>query len=87
MNLMSRFLILHVVDTPEPPAVTDLSWKINPVMESICGRLLQLLVEENVTVDEAMIPFKGQSQMKQYMKGKPHPWGIKLFMLCGTSGI
>ena len=25
--------------------------------------------------------------MKQYMKGKPNPWGIKVFFLCGKSGM
>lgn len=34
-----------------------------------------------------MIPFKGRSSMKQYIKNKPHKWGVKLFALCGASGM
>ena len=34
-----------------------------------------------------MIPFKGILGLKQYMKGKPNPWGIKVFFLCGESGM
>jgi hypothetical protein len=34
-----------------------------------------------------MIPFKGHLQMNQYVKGKPCPWGIKAFLLCGSSGM
>jgi len=34
-----------------------------------------------------MVPFKGKLAPKQYMRGKPHPWGIKLFLMCGSSGI
>ncbi|KAJ8953512.1 hypothetical protein NQ318_023635 [Aromia moschata] len=38
-------------------------------------------------VDEQICPFKGQLSSKQYIKGKPTPWGIKLFLLCGESGM
>ena len=36
---------------------------------------------EYVTIDEAMIPFKGRLGFKQYMKDKPTKWGIKAFTL------
>ena len=34
-----------------------------------------------------MIPFKRRLGLKQYMKGKPNPWGIKVFFLCAESGM
>lgn len=34
-----------------------------------------------------MVPFKGHLSVKQYIRGKPNPWGIILFLLCGQSGI
>ncbi|KAJ8344740.1 hypothetical protein SKAU_G00289330 [Synaphobranchus kaupii] len=35
-----------------------------------------------------MIPFKGKfSGIRQYMKGKPHPWGFKVWARTGISGI
>ena len=34
-----------------------------------------------MTIDEAMIPFKGRLSFKQYMKAKPTKWGIKVFVL------
>ena len=34
-----------------------------------------------MTIDEAMIPFKGRLGFKQYMKDKPIKWGIKVFTL------
>ena len=43
--------------------------------------------EKRVCVDEQMIPFKRRLGLKQYMKGKPNPWGIKIFFLCGESGM
>jgi len=40
-----------------------------------------------VAVDESMIPFKGRSFMKQYLKDKPCKWGFKVWaMCCGKTG-
>lgn len=44
-------------------------------------------VEQECSIDEQMIPFKGHLSIKQYVKGKPSPWGIKAFALCGRSGL
>lgn len=35
---------------------------------------------KQVSVDKAMIPFKGRLGMKQYMKDKPIKFGIKLWV-------
>ncbi|XP_015375386.1 PREDICTED: uncharacterized protein LOC107169932 [Diuraphis noxia] len=34
-----------------------------------------------------MIKFKGKLGIKQYMKSKPCPWGIKNFLLCSSKGM
>jgi len=34
-----------------------------------------------------MVPFKGKLSVKQYIRGKPNPWGIKLYLLCGENGL
>ena len=44
------------------------------------------MVEYN-SVDELIIPFKGRSSLKQYVRNKPHKWGIKVFARAGSSGI
>ena len=36
---------------------------------------------EELSIDEAMIPFKGRLSIKQYMKDKPTKWGVKVFVL------
>jgi hypothetical protein len=38
-----------------------------------------------VSVDESMVPFKGRSFMKQYIKDKPTKWGFKLWAMCCPS--
>lgn len=36
---------------------------------------------QQVAIDESVISFKGRVSCLQYLKGKPHPWGIKAFVL------
>jgi hypothetical protein len=38
-----------------------------------------------MTVDEAMVPFKGRSQMKQYIPQKPTKWGYKVWCLASDN--
>ena len=38
-------------------------------------------LHQPVTIEEAMIPFKGRLGFKQYMKNKPTKWGVKVFVL------
>lgn len=38
-----------------------------------------------ISVDEAMIPFKGRLSFKQYIKGKPCPWGVKVWCLADSA--
>lgn len=90
-NTMSvnRFLKLranlHVV--VEKPATDDRLWKVRPVIERAMKRCHKLDVEENVCIDEQIVPFKGQLDIKQYMQNKPCKWGVKVFLLCGSSGL
>ncbi|PSN48689.1 PiggyBac transposable element-derived protein 3 [Blattella germanica] len=44
-------------------------------------------IEEYLSVDEIIIPFKGRSSLKQYNQNKPHKWGIKVFAITSSSGI
>ena len=38
-----------------------------------------------LSVDEAMIGFKGRLNFKRYMPGKPTKWGIKVWELANSS--
>lgn len=77
---------LHFVDnTEKDPNNKDRFWKVRPLYNQIRSRCLKLPLENMVCIDEQMIPFKEELNIKQYVKGKPCPWGIKLFALCGRS--
>ena len=38
--------------------------------------------DRELTVDEAMVGFKGRSTLKQYIPSKPTKWGYKIWCLC-----
>jgi len=79
---------LHVINNLDIPRDnSDKFVKVRPLFDTLNSRCKQLSVERNISVDEQIVPFKGHLSIKQYMKGKPNPWGIKIFLLCGESGI
>ncbi|XP_049307799.1 piggyBac transposable element-derived protein 3-like [Bactrocera dorsalis] len=81
-------LNLHFIDNLMiPPDCNDKFFKIRPLIETIRKRCQEEPVEEDVCIDEQIIPFKGKLSCKIYQKGKPNPWGIKNYVLCGKSGF
>lgn len=77
---------LHIVDANNP-STSDRLWKVRPLLDAFQQRCTELVLEERLCIDEQIVPFKGRLDIKQYIKGKPHPWGVKIFMLCGESGL
>lgn len=41
---------------------------------------------EHIAIDEMMVPFKGKSYLKQYLKSKPKKWGFKIWVQASTNG-
>lgn len=78
---------LHVVNNLEKPQkCTDKLYKVRPIFDNIKNRCNDLAKETKLCVDEQIVPFTGRLEIKQYVKNKPSPWGIKIFVLCGESG-
>ncbi|KAJ4434694.1 hypothetical protein ANN_23262 [Periplaneta americana] len=88
-----RFYLLRrnikVVDDNAVPQdqKQDSFWKVRPMLNSIRDACLQHRRTKNVSIDEQMIPFHGHVRMRQYIKGKPHPVGLKNFVLSTPSGL
>lgn len=79
---------LHCVNNLEIPVqCDDKLYKVRPLYNAIRKRCLELDLEENLCIDEQIVPFRGHLAIKQYIKGKPCPWGVKIFVLCGKSGM
>lgn len=92
MKIMSRNrfeLILrfwHFSNNEEAPE-NDRIFKIRNLVIKIVDNF-QKTLEPNgmIAVDETMVPFRGRLKFKQYIPGKAHKYGIKLFIPCGTDG-
>ncbi|XP_037800336.1 piggyBac transposable element-derived protein 3-like [Penaeus monodon] len=70
---------LHFVDNDAIPdeCKTNKLWKIRPFLEKFREQCLLAIPGEEQSIDE-MIPFTGRfCQIKQYLRGKPSPWGFK----------
>lgn len=66
----------------------DKAWKITPWLELLRSQCILIEPQENNSIDEMMIPFKGKfSKIRQYIRGKPHPWGFKIWARTGEDGI
>uniref|UniRef100_A0A3Q1JQK9 PiggyBac transposable element-derived protein domain-containing protein n=1 Tax=Anabas testudineus TaxID=64144 RepID=A0A3Q1JQK9_ANATE len=87
-----RFLklltLLHFQDNlnVSEDAKKDKLWKLRSWLEQLRQRFLSIPPEECHAVDEIMVPFKGKSQLRCYMPGKPHRWGFKMWGRAGQSG-
>lgn len=89
-----RFLALrsnlHFVDTVNIPkdAETNKLWKVQPVIDAVRNRCMELPRDSGTySIDEQMIPFTGRCHLKQYVKNKPRPVGLKNFVITTSSGL
>ena len=81
---ISRFLHLNDNEREVKAGVTgyDPLYKVRPLLDIIASTFeSEYNLNESITIDEAMIPFKGRLSFKQYMKDKPVKHGIKVFVL------
>ena len=76
---------LHFVDNDTLPSAGQQNYdklgKVKPVLEMVMKLFASSYTPgENVSVDKAMVPFKGRSSLKQYMPKKPIKRGFKIWM-------
>ena len=81
---ISRYL--HFADNstlakPGSPGYNKLG-KVQVVIDTLNTQFQDVYnLHRDISVDEAMIPFKGRSSLKQYIPNKPVKRGIKVWML------
>ena len=79
------FHFLHLADNTCVPG-NDKRYKVRHFATLLISQFQSLYtLHQEVTIDEAMIPFKGRLSFKQYIKAKPTKWGIKVFVLSDTT--
>ena len=77
-RFLQIFWMLHVGETHS----TTKCSKIQPFLNLPIPLFQQHLnPARELSIDEAMIAFRGRVGFRQYIRGKPQPWGIKAYVL------
>ncbi|XP_052127926.1 piggyBac transposable element-derived protein 3-like [Frankliniella occidentalis] len=63
--------------------------KVGLILDHMKKKCNDLDQEKYYSIDETMVPYKGKFAwaLRQFIRNKPHRFGIKIFNLAGTSGI
>lgn len=65
----------------------DRLYKIRPMVDHFQKKFREIPKEQHLCVDEQIVPYKGNSLLRQYNPKKPKKWGYKIFALCDTKGL
>lgn len=65
----------------------DKLFKVRPMVDHLRQKFQELPKQQNLCIDEQMVPFKGRNAMKQYLPLKPKKWGFKFFVLADSGGV
>lgn len=82
---------LHCVDNlgiDEAAQKANRLWKVQPVISAVRERCLQLERGAGCySIDEQMIPFLGSCPVRQVVKNKPRPVGLKNYVITSSNGL
>ena len=81
-------LYLHIKDNllVTDSEKQDRAWKIRPLLNSLNANFATVSPEENHSINEIMVAFKGRALLKQYLPKKLKKWGFQLWARCAASG-
>ena len=92
-NTMSRdkfellLKFLHFSNNEERNASQDKLAKLNPLLILLKARFKSIYTPGSViTVDETMVPWRGRLSFRQYVPGKAHKYGVKMYKVADTNG-
>ncbi|GBP03558.1 PiggyBac transposable element-derived protein 3 [Eumeta japonica] len=94
-NIMSRdrYLTLrnalHVVEGDSAPDSEkgNVLWKVQPMIDKVKDTCNKLERVGFYSIDEQMIPFTGRCKLRQVVKNKPRPVGLKNFVMTTSEGL
>ena len=87
----NRFQLLlrmwHFADNRADEAVNDRLHKIRHILQLLVANFAAARQPgEDLVIDESMVPFRGRLKFRQYIPGKAHKYGVKLFKVCDSVG-
>lgn len=89
-SLMSRNrfqLLLKMIHFNDNEVVVVGLHKIKPLIDKLLFTFQAAIIpQEELCIDEMLVPFRGCLSFKQYIKNKRHKFGIKLFKLYVNKG-
>ena len=63
----------------------DHLFKLKPIINDLqLACRSHFVPDQNISIDERMVAFKGRIEMKQYIKDKPTKWGFNLWVLASS---
>ncbi|XP_064480960.1 piggyBac transposable element-derived protein 2-like [Ornithodoros turicata] len=66
---------------------TDRLYKLRPFLELLKAQFKRHgAIDEDLSIDESMIPYHGRHFAKQFIRGKPIRFGFKNWAICTASG-
>jgi hypothetical protein len=74
---------IHFADNSNQPntVIDKYWWKVRPVLDILHQSFhAATSTNKHIAIDEMMVPFKGKSYLKQYLKSKPKKWGFKIWV-------
>ena len=82
--------LLHLADneqyTPKGQPGHDPIFKLRPFLEPLIANFQQsFTLHRELSIDEAMVGFKGRLAFIQYLPKKPTKWGMKAYVLADSS--
>jgi len=84
-KLLLQFL--HFSDNEQHNDKNDRLIKIRHILDLLLNSFSQTyLPNKELSVDEALVLWRGRLAFRQYIPGKRHRYGVKLYMLCEQSG-
>jgi hypothetical protein len=86
-QLRTNIKVVYDDDITKEQRNNDRLWKVRPLIDRVQQGCLKQNRNQELCVDEMMVPFTGTCNLKQYIPNKPNPLGIKIFVLANPNGI
>ena len=62
--------------------------KVRPIIDLLIGKIRSCYYpDQNLSLDESMMAWRGRLRFRQHIKGKKHKFGIKYYAFCETTGF
>lgn len=76
----------HFANNDEQPE-GDRLYKLKNMCDALLSRFQEIYIPgKQLSIDESMVLWRGRLLFRQYIPGKRHKYGVKLYMLCELSG-